>query len=70
MNGIKAKAQIRVEQDVNMVLKNLKFKILGHLFEELLIKSDPRYKHFKANEDRITLKDGLPIVQELFWRNW
>ena len=29
MNGIKASARIRVEQDVDLVLKNLKLKILG-----------------------------------------
>ena len=29
MNGIKANARIRVEQDVDLVLKNMKLKILG-----------------------------------------
>ena len=59
MNGIKANARIRVEQDVDHVLKNLKLKILGQPFDEVLIITDPRYKHYKANEDRIILKDGL-----------
>ena len=59
MNSIKATARIRVEQDVDLVLKNLKLKILGQPFDEVLIMTDPRYKHYKTNEDRIILKDGL-----------
>ena len=59
MNGIKANARIRVEQDVDLVLKNLKLKILGQPFDEVLIMTDSRYKNYKANEDRIILKDGL-----------
>ena len=59
MNGIKANARIRVEQDVDLVLKNLKLKILGQPFDEVLLMTDSRYKNYKANEDRIILKDGL-----------
>ena len=59
MNGIKATARIRVEQGVDLVLKNLKLKILGQPFDEVLIMTDSRYKQHKANEDRISLKDGL-----------
>ena len=59
MNGIKANARIRVEQDVDIVLKNLKLKILGQPFDEVLLMTDSRYKNYKANEDRIILKDGL-----------
>ena len=59
MHGIKATARIRVEQDVDLVLKNLKLKILGQPFDEVLIMTDSRYKDYKANEDRIILKDGL-----------
>ena len=59
MNEITENAQIREEQDVNLVLKNMKLSILGHPHEEVLITTDPRYKHYKANEDRINLKDGL-----------
>ena len=59
INGIKATARLRVEQDVDLVLKNLKLKILGQPFDEVLIMSDSRYKNYKANEDRIILKDGL-----------
>ena len=58
MNSIKATARIRVEQDVDLVLKNLKIKILGQPFDEVLIMTDSRYKRYKTNEDRIILKDG------------
>ena len=59
MNGIKANARIQVEQDVNLVLKNMKPKILGQPHDEVLMMADSRYKNYKANEDRIFLKDGL-----------
>ena len=59
MNGIKANARIRVEQDVDFVLKNMKLKILGQSYDGVLIMTDSRYKNYKANEDRINLKDGL-----------
>ena len=59
MNGIKANARIRVEQDVDLVLKNMKLKILGHSHDEVLMMTGSRYKNYKVNEDRILLKDGL-----------
>ena len=59
MNGIKANARIRVEQDVDLVLKNMQLKILGQPHDEVLMITDSRYKNYKANEDRIVLKDGL-----------
>ena len=59
MSSIKATARIQVEQDVDLVLKNLKLKILGQPFDEVLIMTNSRYKHYKTNEDRIILKDGL-----------
>ena len=59
MNGIKANARLRVEQDVDLVLKKMKLKILGQPYDEMLIMTDSRYKNYKANEDRIILKDGL-----------
>ena len=59
INGIKASARIRVEQDANLVLKNFKLKILGQPHDDVLLATDRRYKHYKANEDRIILKDGL-----------
>ena len=58
INGIKANARIRVEQDVDLVLKDMKLKILGQPYDEVLM-TDSRYKNYKANEDRIILKDGL-----------
>ena len=59
LNGIKANARIRVEQDVDLVLKNMKLKVLGQPHDEVLMMTDSRYKNYKANEDRIVLKDGL-----------
>ena len=59
VHGSKAKARIRVEQDVYLVLKNLKLKTLGQPYAEVLLTTDKRFKHCKANEDRIILKDGL-----------
>ena len=56
MNGIKANARTRVEQDVDLVLKNLKLEVLGHPHDEVLVVTDSRYKNYQANEDRIILK--------------
>ena len=44
MNGFKANAKIRVEQDVDLVLKNMKLKILGQPHDEVLMMTDSRYK--------------------------
>ena len=59
MNGIKANARIRVEQDVDLVLKNMKLQILGQPHDEVLMMTDSRYKNYKGNEDRIIVEDGL-----------
>ena len=59
INAIKASARIRVEQDADLVMKNLKLRILGQPHYDVLLTTDRRYKHYKANEDRISLKDGL-----------
>ena len=59
MNGIKANARLRVEQDVDFVLKDMKLKVLGQPHDEVLMMTDSRYKNYKANEDCIILKDGL-----------
>ena len=64
-NGIKANAQMRVEQNADLVLKNLKLKILGQPHDNVLLTTERRFKHYKANEDRIILKDGL-----LFRKNY
>ena len=37
----------------------MKLKTLGQPYDEVLIVTDSRYKNYKANEDRIILKDGL-----------
>ena len=59
MNGIKANTQIREEQEVDLVLKNIKLKLLGQPHDEVLMITDSRNKNYKANEDRVVLKDGL-----------
>ena len=59
MFGIKINARMREEQDVDLVLKKMKLKILGQPHDEVLMTTDPRYKYYKANEDRINLKNGL-----------
>ena len=59
LHGINANARIRVEQDADLVIKNLKFKILGQPHDDVLLTADRRFKHYKANEERIILKDGL-----------
>ena len=63
INGIKASARIRVEQDADLVLKNLKLKTLGQPHDDVLLATDRRFKHYKANEDRIIFKDGLLFRQ-------
>ena len=59
INGTKANARIPVEQEIDLLLKKMKLKILGQPYDEVLIVTDSRYKNYKANEDRIILKDGL-----------
>ena len=43
----------------------MKMKILGQPYDEVLIMRDSRYKNYKANEDRIILKDGLLFMKHL-----
>ena len=59
IHGIKASARIRVKQDADLVLKNLKLKIVGQPLDDVLLTMDKQIKHHKANEDRIILEDGL-----------
>ena len=59
LHRIKAIARIRVEQDADLVLKNLKLKILGQPHDDVLLTANRRFKHYKANEEHIILKDGL-----------
>ena len=40
IHGTKANARIRVEIDVDLVLKNLKLKINGHSYDEVLLGTD------------------------------
>ena len=59
IHRIKANARIRVEPDADLVLKNLKLKVLGQPQDDVLLTTDRRFKHYKANEDRFILKDRL-----------
>ena len=59
MNGIKANAWIKVEQDVDLVLKNTKMKFLGQPNDEVLMMTGSRYKNYKTIEDHIIPEDGL-----------
>ena len=68
INGIKASARIRVEQDADLVLKNLKLKILGKPHDDVLLTTHRRFKHYKANEDRIIIKDG-PLFRKYYGEN-
>ena len=47
MNRIKANARIRLEQDVDLVLKNMKLKFLGQLYDEVLMITDYEIKTTK-----------------------
>ena len=59
MNRIKVKAPKRVEQNFDLILKNLQHEIHGQIYDEVLLTADARYKHYKANEDRIIFNDRL-----------
>ena len=65
MNGCKANARIRVEQDVDLVLKIMKLDILGQPHDEVLMVTDSKYKNYKANGDRIILKVDL-LLRKFF----
>ena len=58
MNGIKANAQKRIDQDVNWVVMKPEVKVSGQPHFEMLSTTDRRYKHNKAN-DRVILKSSL-----------
>ena len=45
MNGINKNARIRVEQDFDLVFKNLKLRILDQPYDEVLLTTDKWYKH-------------------------
>ena len=56
MKGYKTNARVRREYDVVQVLNNLKLKIHGQPHDEEHVTTVPRFKHCKANEDRMTPK--------------
>ena len=59
INGVKANARIRLKQDADLVLNNVKLKILGQPHDDVLLTTDTQFKQYKANEDRILLKNRL-----------
>ena len=59
LHGKKANARTRVQQDADLVLKNLKLKRLGQPYDDVLLITDGRFTLYKATEDRNILKDGL-----------
>ena len=65
VKGIEANARIRVEKDVDEVLKNLKLKIFDQTHDDVPLTSDSRFKYYKVNKDRIIMKDGV-----LFRKNY
>ena len=48
-------------QDVDLVLRKLKLKLVGQPYVEVILTTDDGCKRYKANEDRIILKDGKPF---------
>ena len=46
LHGIEANATIRVEQDADLVLKNLNFKILGQAHDDVRLTTDRQFKHY------------------------
>ena len=65
INGIKANARKPVEQDVDLVLNNMKLKMLGQPHDEVLMLTDSRCKKYKAKEDLINPRDG-PLFRKYF----
>ena len=59
IHGIKANARIRVEQYIDLFLKNPKMKFLGQPYDEMLLTTHKRHLHYKVNEDHIIFKDEL-----------
>ena len=58
MNRIKAIARTPVEQNIDLVSKNLKLTFVGQSCDGLVLTTDRNDKHYEAYEDRITLKYG------------
>ena len=69
IHGIKSIVRIRIEQDADLVLENLKLKKLGQAHDDLLLRTDKRFKHYKTNEARIIVQ-GWTLIPEKLWRNW
>ena len=48
-----------MQEGIERVVKNSKLILLNQPYDEVLLIRDRQYKHYKANEDRIILSDGL-----------
>ena len=57
LHRIKANTRIRVEQNADLVLLNLKLKIFGQPHDDVLLTTDRRYNHYK--EMRIALSSRM-----------
>ena len=55
----KNNAKIRLEQNNDVVLRNLRAKIEGHPFDENELASDYRYQHYLQNITRIEIKQEI-----------
>ena len=58
-----SRTSTRVEHHVDLVLKNMKLKILGQLRDEVLSMTDSRHKFHKANEDCKIVRNDLLITK-------
>ena len=63
IDGITAKARIPIEQDVDLILKNEKFKIFGQPQDEVLLTTDRRFNHLRADEESSIFKNGLLLLK-------
>ena len=59
---------LRLHQDQDPVLRNLKLKILKESYDTQLLNDDPRATKYLTQEDRIIIKDGL-LYRQYFGDN-
>ena len=59
MNGNKARDTIISRATRRVSPENLKLRNPGQPYDEVLLTTDTQYKHNKAKEDRIILKDSI-----------
>ena len=69
IHGINANAWIQVEQDVDIVLKNLTLKLLGQSYDEVLLTTDKRFVALKS-ECRSYYPQRWTAIPEILRRGW